>query len=108
MHGKPGVFQAIPAYKKTVSKQAMDRFAADFDQVVAALNEVGARTPDDMKNLIKDRHKELGIEVHEAFDGLEVCSCGPPVLAWHTSFEERYRTRHLRMHQAICMRPLPR
>ena len=71
MHGHPGAFKAIPGFKKTVSKEAMDKFAVDFEPVVTAVNESGERTTDDMKILIRNRLKELGVEKHEAFEGLE-------------------------------------
>ena len=78
MHGNPSTFKAIPGFKKTVSKEAMDKFAVDFEPVVTALNESGERTTDDMKNLIRNRLKELGVEQHEAFEGLEARPCCLP------------------------------
>lgn len=79
MHGHPGAFKAIAGFKKTVSKEAMDKFAVDFEPVVTALNESGERTTDDMKILIRNRLKELGIEKHEAFEGFEACPFCLPV-----------------------------
>jgi hypothetical protein len=65
-------FSALGAYRKSLSKEDLAKFESDYEPVLSALNDAPERYKDDIKTMVVNRNKELGIQRHEVFDGLEV------------------------------------
>jgi hypothetical protein len=71
-NNKSAPFDAISSFKKSLPSEKLDQFFADYAPVLSALNDAHQRTPDDLKSSLKNRNKELGIEVHPIFDDINV------------------------------------
>jgi hypothetical protein len=70
--GRSRGFVALAGFKRSLSKEAVEKFETDYEPVLTALNDAPERYKDDIRTLVVNRNKELGIERHAAFKGLEV------------------------------------
>lgn len=65
-------FSLLGKFKKSIPAEKLERFVEDYTPVLTAVNDAAERVPDDLKILLRNRRKELGVEHHAVFDELEV------------------------------------